>query len=276
MDQYLEILQSIAEHVLLCKNLGDEPVTFKSLKEADEFFTKHCFYPNIAKLKASKHHESKCYGRLAEPRFLLKYIQSLPSADENIKFDKDIDFIHLCGGQAITIAENIHTLTEVLKDLQESDVGRIYVTNHAHRNYPTTLKQYNAVKMFLTESPNTVVLPEHYAEDLIAIHRSSNTFTFVPHADGTEELHLLLRRLSVDCPDRALNGLLITTLPRTRILDIEEVFGKTSHTLTPVFIKHPKSAEIKGQYWCEKVEVTILFALLDLSKVIHNQVSRNT
>lgn len=263
---------------------GDDGA-FPNIQEAAQWFNLHCFHPSIGILRAHKDKEATPYANVAPT--LLSLLGTLPIKRVHIPVVNNwraLDFIHVCGGQAITLAENMHTLFKVMAHLGSEDKGFhtpiLYISQHTHFGYPSSVEQYQVALALVPEMDVVIdptpldALPKKYARHLaerIVATDDTQHVRFLPCRNGREAMEHLCTLLTQDCPDRALTGIIISTQPEQLGSACKEIFGRTPHTIHQAYIPHSKITEIKGRYWNETPQVTALFALLDLCKILHEQ-----
>ena len=270
MEAHLEELTELANIVSACRVARSNVDTFKNVEDAAAFFHEHCFYRSIGELRKRKDEMSSCYEGSSES--ILGYLSKLPlKKDVNPELE-EVDFIHLCGGQAITIAENMFTLSKML-EYTGNRLPVIYASKHVYHSYPESVDQYKVAMELLHQNMKArglyESLPKCYTTDLMrAAFGRSIDGNLVPFRRPADEMKKLLTRVSMDCQDAPLTGIVISTQPEQIKRAVDEVFGSTAHTVHMAYVHHPDAMTIKAEYWGESSQVTAMFGLLDLAKVL--------
>lgn len=268
------VLDNLANIVLVCKTGHPRISHFPTLKDAADFFREHCYYPSIGLLRRNKEEESACYE--GSSRLILHELAKLPLKKNTEPPPCEPDFIHVCGGQAVTMAENIYTLRELIKRHVGPKPCIISVGGHVYHSYPETLDQFNVATDIMDsdfeKAGHHTRLPSNYAFTMIKHALGArDDIRIVPFNKPEKEMKLLLERISTLCPDRPLVGIVISTQPEQLETMAESVFGRTAHTVHMAYIQNPKAARLKAKYWGESGEVAAAFGLLDLTKVLYEQ-----
>ena len=274
MEAHLEELGHLANIVSTCKTGKPQASTFESVGDAAAFFQEHCYYPSIGELRKNKDKEAECYKGSSDS--ILSYLKKLPLKKDTMPPPCEPDFVHICGGQALTIAENIYTLREVLKRYVGPKTCSITCGGHVYHSYPKTVDQFNIAVEVMDQDcdgrgPDTHLPPKYPFALLKRAMGGTGAIRIVAFNKPEKEMGNLLERVSLECPDKPLVGIVISTQPEQLAVVADKVFGRTAHTVHMAYMQNPNAMLLKAKYWGESVEVTAMFGLLDLAKVLHEQ-----